>query len=744
MNLNGHLNNFNLMFKPFPFFKQLDAMDCGPTCLRIVSKYHGKLISSVYLTEKARLTREGVSIFDLSFAAEEIGFKSAVVKADTDILFNHVPLPCIAFWRKRHFLVVYKVTKRHVFVADPAFGKIMYTIDEFKRGWIQNNVVSQEGTLLVLEVRSDFYKDDHLEKSGDNLQFVFNYIRPYKKFFFQLLLGLIIGSVFQLIIPFLTQGIVDYGILLNDISFVKLILIAQLVLFLSRSVVELIRDWIILHITSRMNINLISDFLFKLMGLPISFFAQRNIGDIFQRINDHERIKEFLSISTLNMLFSILNVLVFGAVLAYFSLKIFVIFLIGSVCYIAWTTLFLKRRSILDYKRFDQAALNQDSLFQIINSIVEIKLNGSERKRRRDWEGIQVKLFKISAEGLKLSQKQNEGGRFLNELQNIFITFSAATLVIAGEISLGTLVSIQYIVGQLTLPINTFVFFIQNMQDAKISLDRLKEIHNLEFEHSGKLVTTIPALKNILLESVFFKYGGIANSYVLNDLTFEIPEGKITAIVGKSGSGKSTIIKLLLGFYELEKGLIKVDNLNVNDINPKTWRRNCGVVSQDGYIFNDSLLNNICESEQSLEINYEKLRNAIRIANLEEVVNSLPNGINTRIGNQGIQLSGGQNQRVLIARAIYKDPEFFFLDEATSALDSSNEKEIMINLFNFFKGKSAVIVAHRLSTIKNADQIVVLDRGTVCEIGRHDELIKKRGAYFELVENQLNHLHSNE
>lgn len=726
--------------KKFPFYKQLDEMDCGPTCLKIIAKYYNKIFQIDFLREQSNITRDGVSLQGIVEAAENIGFHTLPAGINFDTLKKDVPLPCIVHWRQRHFIVVYKFKNKKVYVSDPAHGLLEYSESKFKEGWIGTNE-SSEGYVLLLEPTPKFYEEsESKEKKEYEFKFLFWYFKPYRRYIIQLLFGIIVGSLLQLILPFLTQAVVDYGINYKNINFIFLILIAQLTLFISQTTVNLIRGWILLHMTSRINISLISDFLIKLMRLPISYFDSKNTGDIIQRIYDHNRIQNFLSSTTLNTLFSVFNVLIFGVVLAYYNMTIFSIFFIGSILYISWTVLFLKRRKELDYKRFDQSANNQSSIFQLISGMQEIKLNGSERRRRWEWESIQVKLFKVSIKSLALAQTQNTGASFLNELKNILITFVAALSVINGELTLGMMLSIQYIIGQLNLPISNFITFIQAGQDAKISLQRLSEIHLKADEEdlSQSKIKILPQDRSISIKNLNFRYGGRTSPLVLNNINCYIPEGKVTAIVGSSGSGKTTLLKLLLKFYDIDKASdILIGSTKLKNINTPFWRKNCASVMQDSFLFSDTIVRNITESDSEGIICKDRLSRAVDIANIEEFIEELPSGYNTKIGGSGVNISEGQKQRLFIARAIYKDPEYLFFDEATSSLDANNEKIIMEKLHEFYKGKTVLIIAHRLSTVKNADQILVLEKGKIIEVGKHTELTSKKGAYYTLVKNQL-------
>lgn len=727
----------------FQVYRQMDQMDCGPTCLRMISAHYGKIYSKEYLHEKCSITREGVSLSGISEAAEIIGMKTLAVRLNYETLKKDVPLPCIAHWRQRHFIVVVSIEHDKVVIADPAYGIINYTKDEFINGWVNSSKDKKDnkGLLLLLETTPIFYEKENINDDKKiGLGFLFPYIKPYKKLVFQLVIGLTMGTMILMSFPFLTQALVDYGISYQKIDFVYLLLMGQIMLFFSQTAVDMLRSWILLHISSRVNISIISDFLMKLMKLPISFFDTKMIGDILQRIQDHRRVESFLSATTLNVMFSLLNFIVFGAILAYYSLNIFTIFLVGTSLYVAWVLKFMKRRALLEYKRFDQASGNQSSMIQLINGMQEIKLNSSERRRRWEWEQIQVSLHKISIKALSLLQYQTSGGNFVNELKNIIITFIAAKSVIDGDLTLGMMLSVQYIIGQLNSPIANFVTFIQSMQDAKISLERLSEIHLIdnEEEDSDDKIKSIPANKTITINGdLNFRYGNQSSALVLSDLNLEIPQGKITAIVGASGSGKTTLLKLLLKFYNPTSGIIKCGNINLDNISTSSWRKKCGAVMQGGYIFADTIARNITESDSEEYIDRTRLHNAIKIANLEEMIESLPLGFNTRVGSSGISLSGGQNQRLLIARAVYKNPDFLFFDEATSSLDASNERIIMNNLQEFYTGKTVLVIAHRLSTVRNADQIIVLDKGRIVESGHHELLTKNKGAYFTLVKNQL-------
>jgi ATP-binding cassette, subfamily B, bacterial len=727
----------------FPHYKQLDAMDCGPTCLRMVTRFYGKSYSLQYLRSRSFITKAGVSMLGISDAAESIGFRTKGYRLSWEDLRDEVPLPCIVHWKQRHFVVVYNIRKTRngeiVNVADPASGLLSYKKDEFLTCWISSKQEGEQvGTALLLETSPDFYCHDDEEKTSKmTLRYLLGYLRPYTRFFVQLGLAMVTGSIISMIFPFLTQSIVDYGINNNDLNFVVMVLVAQVVLTLGTMANNMLQSWITLHVTTRISISLISDFLIKLMRLPISFFDTKLIGDIMQRIGDHGRIQSFLTSSLINIVFAVFTLVVYSFIMAGYHLGILGIFFLGSILYIAWVLLFLKRRKLLDYKRFQQASANQSNVVQLITGMQEIKLNGCEKQKRWEWERIQSRLFKVNIKGLVLSQAQEVGGAFINQAKNVFISFLAAKAVISGDMTLGMMMAMQYIVGQLNAPIGQFIGFVQAAQDAKISMERLGEIRDKDNEENPEdnLIRDIPANKGFVIKDVVFQYEGPHSEKVLNQINLEIPANKITAIVGVSGSGKTTLIKMLLGFYTPVKGEILLDGRKLNNYSPGEWRKKCGVVMQEGFIFSDTIANNIGVIDELPEP--ETIELAAKTANIHDTINAMPLKYNTKIGNDGTGLSTGQKQRILIARAVYKNPYYIFFDEATNALDSKNERVIMENMEQFFSGRTVVVVAHRLSTVKKADQIVVLDKGKIAERGTHQELVEKKGAYFNLVKDQL-------
>jgi len=723
--------------KKFPFYKQADLKDCGPTCLKIISKYYGKNISIQELRDLSETTRQGSSILGISDALEKIGIRSLGAKISLNRL-SEAPLPCILHWNKNHYVVLYEIKNNTYFISDPAYGLIKYTKDEFLKHWIGNNSSdeTEEGLVLLMEPTPKFYESKFDNNHKLNISFLTKYLLKYKKYIVQLIIGLVASSLLQLIFPFLTQSIVDVGIKNQDIHFIYLVLFAQLALFIGRISIEIIRSWILLHLSTRINISLVSDFFIKLMSLPIAFFDTRMTGDILQRINDHKRIEIVLTSSTLNVLFSMFNLLTFGVILLYYNIQIFLIFLVGSILYFIWISFFLKKQRELDYKQFSQISQEQSKVIELINGMQEIKLHNAEKQKRWGWEYLQAQLFKISIKELELEQYQSVGSDFINELKNILITIWAAKLVIDGNITLGAMLAITYIVGQLNSPISQLIKFIRDFQDAKISLERLSEIHNQEDEEQQdeQKITSINEDLDLKLNKVSFRYIG-SNQLVLKDLDLEIPTKKITAIVGTSGSGKTTLMKLLLKFYEPSDGMMKLGSYDLKNVSQKAWRSQSGVVMQEGYIFSDTIANNIAVGVDYVD--KQKLAHAVDVANIQEFIETLPLSYNTKIGMEGVGLSTGQKQRLLIARAVYKNPNYLFFDEATSALDANNEKVIMEKLNTFFKDKTVVVIAHRLSTVKHADQIVVLEQGKIVEVGSHKALVKQKGNYYHLVKNQL-------
>lgn len=726
----------------FPFYKQLDGMDCGPTCLRMIAKHYGKTFSVQQLRERSFIQRTGVNLLGISEAAASIGLRTTGIRTTIDRLKEQSKLPCILHWNQEHFVVLYRIEQRrgktYFYIADPAYGLLKYEEAELKKCWVSTTQGGQEkGIAMLVDVTPQFYETEPIKYEKLSLWYLMHYVRPYRKAMMQLVLGLLAGSVLQLVFPFLTQTIVDQGIGHRNLSFIQLILVAQLMLVFSRTLIEVIRRCILLHVSTRVNVSLISDFLTKLMRLPMRFFDSKLAGDLIRRIEDHKRIEGFLTNSVLNILFASVTILIFSIVLAIYNWQIFLIFTGFSLLYIGWVKLFMRKRADLNKKNFEQMAMNQNNLMQLIYGMQDIKLLGCEQQKRWEWENIQAALFRTNMSSLNLGQWQQVGAVLINEVKNILITVLSATAVLDGSISLGIMLSIQYIIGQMQGPVSQFVSFMQQTQDAQLSLERLGEIHgNPDEEPEGvDAEVELTGKDSIRLQNVEFTYGSEKSKRIIKGLSLDIPAGKTTAIVGLSGSGKTTLIKLMLGFYPPNGGQVLIGNRSLQRISFKEWRKHCGVVMQEGFIFGDTIANNIAPDGNGID--RERLLYAVEMANIHEFIESLPLKYNTRIGNTGQGLSQGQKQRLLIARAIYRNPEYLFFDEATNALDTDNERVIQGNLDKFFQDKTVVIVAHRLSTVKNADQIVVLKEGEITEQGTHAELIDRKGDYYHLVKNQL-------
>jgi len=722
----------------FPFVRQPDAMDCGPSCLKMIAAFYKKNISLDTLRRRCYITKEGVSFLGLSEAADSVGFRTLGVKIPFDVLTENVPLPCIVHWRQKHFIVVYKIKNDKVWVADPAVGLIKYSVQEFIKSWGATIVEDKPaGLVLIIEPTPALHENINEPDKAGGFRFLIKYFRFYKKYLFQLLIGLFLGSCIQLVIPFLTQSVIDVGLNNNDLGFIYLILFAQLALLFGKLSVEFIRGWLLLHIGSRVNVAVVSGFLQKLMSLPVAFFDTKLTGDIFQRVEDNNRIEEFLTSASLTILFSFFNILVFSIVLAIFSLKILLIFLTGAFFYILWVSLFMKSRAHLDNLRFKQMSASGTKLINIINGMQEIKLTRSELSMRWDWENLQASLFKLKVRGLSIIQYQSAGATFINEVTNVFITIVAATAVLKGNMTLGMMLAVQFIIGQMNVPVSQIIGFFRMSQDARMSLSRLAEVHEMDNEEPDpeNKISKLPDRKDIYVNNLSFQYEGPRSAFALKDADLHIEAGKVTAIVGTSGSGKTTLLKILLGFYQPVRGDILVGDSRLSNISLKMWREKVGAVMQDGFIFPDTIAANIAPGSQ--EFDDDKLMRAVEIANIKGLVESLPLGFNTKIGNNGHGLSEGQKQRILIARVVYKNPDVILFDEATNSLDANNEKVIVENLAGFFKGKTVVIVAHRLSTVRNADKIIVIDSGRIIETGNHETLLLRKGAYFELIRNQL-------
>ena len=725
-----------MLLNRFPVEYQMDSQDCGPACLKIIAKHFGKFYSLQSLRDKCGITKEGVSLLDLSTGAESIGLRTLAIKCTIDDVVNSVPFPAIIFWKDSHFVVVYHANKKYIWVSDPAKGRIKYTHEEFKKGWYQKG--AKQGVLLAIEPTAEF-KDSKAEREQRKNTFssILKYFTPYQRNFTLIFVIMLLVTALQGMLPFISKAVIDVGIKTSDVNFINMVLIGNISILLSVMIFNVIRDWILMHITARVNIALISDYLIKLMKLPVTFFENKLLGDILQRAQDHERIRSFIMNNSLSLIFSILTFVVFSIILLIYNAIIFYIFISGSILYTGWVLLFLNIRKKMDWEYFELLSKNQSYWVETVSSIQDIKIYNYEKHRRWKWEEIQARLYHVNKRVLAITNAQNLGAQFIESIKNMGIVFFCATAVIKGEITFGVMISTQFIIGMLNGPLVQFINFIVSAQYAKISFLRINEIKQLEDEEellSVGSTTILPENKSLILDNVNFQY--TANSpLVLHNIYLHIPENKVTAIVGGSGCGKSTLLKLLVRLYKPSYGDIKMDKMNVNAINLRQWRSMCGVVMQDGKIFSDTILNNIVLDDE--HIDYEQLRKVCRIAQIEDEINAMPKGFETNIGENGRGLSGGQKQRLLIARALYRNPQYLFLDEATNALDTINEKKIVEALNNAFLQRTVIVVAHRLSTIRNADQIVVLDKGYIVEVGNHDSLMERKGHYFQMIASQM-------
>jgi len=724
-----------MRWKRFPVEYQMDSQDCGPASLKIIAKYFGRYYSLQYLRDRCGITKEGVSLLDISTGAESIGLRILAIKCTLNDVVSKVPLPAIVFWNENHFVVVYNADKKYIWISDPAKGRVKYTHEEFRKGWYPKG--EENGVLLAVEPTVDFQKSE-AEKTQRKSTFsgILRYFFPYKKQFGLVLGIMLVVTLLQAVLPFISKAVIDVGIKTSDVNFIHMVLFGNICILASVMAFNVLRDWVLLHITSRVNIALISDYLIKLMKLPVTFFENKLLGDILQRAQDHERIRSFIMNNSLALIFSSLTFVIFAIILLVYNTNIFYIFLAGSVCYIVWVLLFLSIRKKLDWEYFELLSKNQSYWVETVSAIQDIKIFNYEKYRRWKWEEIQARLYHVNKKVLTVTNAQNLGAQFIEGMKNMAIVFYCAVAVINGEITFGVMISTQFILGMLNGPLIQFINFVVSAQYAKISFLRINEIRELEDEEellSIGSTTVMPEKKDITLENVFFQY--TPNGFmVLRNVFLRIPEKKVTAIVGGSGSGKSTLLKLLVRLYKPTHGEIKMGGMNVTAINLRQWRDLCGVVMQDGKIFSDTILNNIVLDDD--HIDYERLREVCRTAQLEEEINNMPKGFETMIGETGRGLSGGQKQRLLIARALYQDPEFLFLDEATNSLDVMNERKIVEALNNAFKQRTVVVIAHRLSTIQHADQIVVLNQGYIAEIGNHQTLMEKKGLYYQLVATQ--------
>jgi len=719
----------------FPVDYQMDSQDCGPACLKIIAKYFGRFYSLQYLRDQCGITKQGVSLADLSIGAESIGLRTLAIKCTLEDVVNQIPFPAILFWKESHFIVIYHADKKYIWVSDPAKGRIKYTHEEFKAGWYKKEETL--GVLLAIEPTVDF-KRSKVEKEIEKNSFIsiLRYFIPYKNSFATIFFIMLVVTLLQGILPFISKAVIDVGIKSSDVNFIHMVLIGNISILLSITIFNVIRDWVLMHITSRVNIALISDYLIKLMKLPVTFFENKLLGDILQRARDHERIRNFIMNNSLSLIFSILTFIIFGIILLVYNSIIFYIFLTGSILYVAWVLLFLRIRKRLDWEYFELVSQDQSYWVETVSAIQDIKIYNYEKYRRWKWEEIQARLYRVNKRVLNITNTQKLGAQFIGNIKNMAIVFFCAGAVIKGDITFGVMISTQFIIGMLNGPLTQFISFVVSAQYAKISFMRMNEIKQLKDEEellSVGSTSILPENRNITLSNIAFQYNANA-PIVLKNISLTIPQNKVTAIVGGSGSGKSTLLKLLVRLYKPTYGEIKMGNMNISSINLRTWRNMCGVVMQDGKLFNDTILSNIVLDDE--HIDYERLHKVCRMAQIAKEINGMPKGYETVIGERGRGISGGQKQRLLIARALYREPDFLFLDEATNSLDVINEKKIVEALNAAFKDRTVIVVAHRLSTIRNADQIIVLHQGRIVEIGNHENLMSRKGEYYKLVSSQ--------
>lgn len=723
------------ILKGFPTEYQMDSQDCGPASLKMIAKYYGRYYSLQFLRDKCGITKEGVSLLDLSTGAESIGLHTLAVKSNINDLVLKVPFPVIVFWNQNHFVVVYNASRKHIWVSDPMKGHVKYTHEKFREGWYLDE--EEYGVLLAVEPTADF-KTSKEERAMQKDSFfgILRYFLPYKKNFGLIFFIMMMVTLLQGILPFISKAVIDVGIVTSDVKFINMILVGNICILVSVMVFNVMRDWILMHITARVNIALISDYLIKLMKLPVTFFENKLLGDILQRAADHERIRSFIMNNSLSLIFSTFTFFLFSIILLFYNHVIFFIFLCGSILYVCWVLLFLKVRKKLDWQYFELISKNQSYWVETVSAIQDIKIYNYERSRRWKWEEIQARLYHVNKHVLAVTNMQNLGAQFIDSIKNMAIVFFCATAVIKGEITYGIMISTQFITGMLNGPLIQFINFVVSAQYAKISFLRMNEIRQLDDEEellSVGSTTILPEHKDISLENVMFQYT-VNAPFVLKNIYLTIPENKVTAIVGGSGSGKSTLLKLLVRLYKPSFGEIKMDKMNVMAINLRQWRKMCGVVMQDGKLFSDTIVNNIVLDDENVD--RESLLECCKTAQILDEINGMPQGFDTRIGEQGRRLSGGQKQRLLIARALYSNPKILFLDEATNSLDTINEKKIVNALNSAFQNRTVVVIAHRLSTIRNADQIVVMEDGRIVEIGNHETLIERKGLYYKLIESQ--------
>ncbi|MEE1298103.1 MAG: peptidase domain-containing ABC transporter [Muribaculaceae bacterium] len=714
-------------------FRQLEHSDCGITCIRIIAYFYGVDIPLKFLRSICDISRVGISIRDILSATKKIGFEANAVKVSAEDILK-MPLPAILYWENKHYIVLYKIKNNKFYIADPGRGKLILDNEEFLNSWLYGNSM---GLAIVLAPKEEFYNIDFgIKDSSESGLFKLakKSISKHLKRFIAVIVLSIVVMLADMITPLIFQSTIDEGIEGKDINLVWVLCLSQFLIFIGYSLSDNVINIILTKTGLKVSIDMMNEYLSKLISFPISFFDRKVNSDFIQKIEDQNRIKNFLIDFPSSAFLTGINIVVFSAMLIYYNYIIFLILLAATFLGFLWTKTFLQKRENIDYSYFYYSSNNRNNIYELINGMQEIKINNAHNIRIAKWKETQLKINELSFKTVLLKMLVNGGNSVLSRIKDIIITGACATLVIKGNMSVGEMMTISYITGRLSSPFSYILNSLNTMQDATMSYERIDEIINKPLDNKSKYKEH-DNIQSIIFSNVSFKYPGSYSPYVLKDINITIPQGKVTAIVGCSGSGKSTLLKLMLGFYIPQKGDIYAGKYNMSDIDTDNWISRCGVVMQNGFIFSGTILENIALSDSKPDIN--RVKYVTNLACINEFIDTLPMGYHTKIGVTGVELSGGQKQRILIARAVYKNPSFIFLDEATNALDAKNERVIVENLNEFYKGRTVVIVAHRLSTVKNADNIIVLEGGRVAETGNHESLIAQRGAYFNLVRNQL-------
>ncbi len=721
----------------FPFTRQFDQMDCGPACIRMVAAAHGRHYPLSYLRSLSHLTREGVSVAGIRDALAQIGMESLSFEMTLEQLREKCPLPAILHWEQNHFVVLYEAKRSrwsgrwHYSVANPAYGKHTFSEESFSRFWLNG----EKGVVVAISPTEDFYSRKDVKEKHSLVRFARRYVWPYKWEMSQSALGMLFGLFLSLVTPFLTQAMVDDGIGLRDMSLIVSIMLAQLFIFFGTFSMGLISSWVSLYMSTRINISVLSDYLTKLLRLPMTFFETKSVGDYQQRLGDHGRLQSFVTYNTLSTLFALVSVPFYLAIIAWYSPVILAAYLLLTAASTGWMMWFFRRRKALDYEQFRISSENQNRQYELLQGITDIKLNAYDDYKMEEWRSLQERQYGMSQKVLRLEQVQSTGFMLIGQLRNIFITCWIAAEVVSGELTLGMMMSISAIIGQVNGPLSQLIGFLQQLQNARISLERSEEVHLCQNEDTPQQAE-LPADRplDIHVSDLSFSYTGRIGTEVLSHIDLHIPAGSMTAIVGESGSGKTTLMKLLLKFYAPTSGEICLGDRPLSHYTAKSVRQAAGIVMQDNFLFSDTVARNIMLGEAPDE---KRLAEAVHVACLDDYVARQPLGLLTKVGSEGIGVSGGEKQRIMLARAAYKHPCYLLLDEATSSLDAENERRITEHIAQRFAGCTRIVIAHRLSTVRHADQIIVLRHGRVVEAGTHDALVKQRGYYYDLIHNQL-------